>query len=417
VDIGNRGAFEDFLHRRRERMGAGLIERGYLCETPPGGDAAVELVGRVDRRPQSDPVDASPGWTPVRGGARSVIAPRRADNATRQESADVGRETRQRLYPPEREELVGREEDLAPLVAAIDLEHFPIQLYGGPGTGKSALLAELVAPRASTSFWIDLRTSGLDTATAVTRLLARALSLRRSAGERSGTLGRDLRETLAEQPDHLVILDNVEPAAHTALVAGLLSVTGRLVICAREAFAIPGHREALHHRLDRLREGQGERLWVRAGGPPGDPGVLRAICHECLADHPYAIALSAAAARSLRERNGTHDWTELEERLWVCQLRARGVDGDHHELRTAFHYSLSTLPELARRLLAELTVCAPSGVGREWLTAQTSVAGDDVEHALRELVGRRLVRARQDDRYTWHPMLLEHAGLLHQGTG
>jgi tetratricopeptide (TPR) repeat protein len=417
VAIGDRQAFEDFLHRRPERMRAHLIEHRFRCvaalagdtaETPIRGEPPIELAGRVD-----DPQRGAHGAL-VRSGTDRVIAPRRADNATRQESEDVRRETRERLHPPDPEELVGRDIDLATLNEAIDLEHFPVQLHGGPGMGKSAVLARLVAGRGVPSYWIDLRTPGLSTATAVTRLIARALSVRGPAGDGSDTLDRDLRTTLAQQPDHLVVLDNVEPsAAHAELVGELQAVTRRLVVCGREQLSLPGHARPLP--LHRLKEGQAERLWLHAGGPPAQGEVLRAICHDCLADHPYAIVLSAAAARSVHRSAGVHEWSELARRLWGCHRQALSLFGsDHPELRAAFQYSFGTLPDGARRVLAELVACAPSGVGSEWLRVQTSTADDGFERALQELLARRLIREHRS-RYTWHPMLVEQAGLVPEG--
>ncbi|MEA2618458.1 MAG: hypothetical protein QOE72_4241, partial [Chloroflexota bacterium] len=414
VAIGDRQAFEDVLHRRPQRIRERLAENGFRCAAaledhvpvrPAGGEPPFELVGRVgDPRGGAHPA-------PVRSGTESVVAPRRADNATRQESEDVRRETRERLHPPDPEELVGRDSVLATLGEEIDLEHFPVQLHGGPGMGKSAVLARLVASRGVPSYWIDLRTPGLGTAAAVMRLLARALSVRRPAGDRFDTLDRDLRSTLAEQPDHLVVLDNVEPSAtHAGLVGELQGVTRRLVVCGREQLGMSGHARPL--RLDRIMEGMSERLWRRAGGPPGDDGMLRAICHDCLAGHPNAVVLTAAAARSLHRGSGAHDWFDLERRLWECHHRAGTLfGGDHPELRAAYQCSLDTLPDQARRVLDELVVCAPSGVGSEWLRMQTSTADDGFDRALGELLSRQLIRQHRGNRYTWHPMLVEHAGL------
>jgi tetratricopeptide (TPR) repeat protein len=421
VAIGDRQAFEDVLHRRPQRIRKRLAEHGFRCvaaslavetpDTPAAAEPPLELVGRAgDRGGGEQPA-------PVRSGTESVIAPRRADNATRQESEDVRRETRERLHPPDPEELVGRDSVLATLGEEIDLEHFPVQLYGGPGMGKSAVLARLVASRDVTCYWIDLQTPGLGTAAAVTRLLARALSVRRPAGDRSDSLDRDLRSTLAEQPDHLVVLDNVEPsAAHAALVGELQAVTRRLVVCGREQLSLSGH--ARPHRLHRIVEGMSERLWLRAGGPPADDEVLRAICHDCLAGHPYAVVLIAAATRSLHLRSGAYDWFDLERRLWECHHQARTLfGGDHPELRAAYQCSLDTLPDRARRVLDDLVVCAPSGVGSEWLRMQTSTADDAFDRAVGELLSRRLIREHRGDRYTWHPMLVEHAGLLPERRG
>lgn len=415
VSIGDRQAFEDFLHQQQQRLRDRLVKDGFRCAAALGdqvpdalatGELPLELAGREDdQRGGAQPA-------PVRSGTESVVAPRRADNATRQEREDVRRETRERLHPPDPEELVGRDRVLATLGEEIDLEHFPVQLHGGPGMGKSAVLARLVASRGVTCYWIDLQTPGLGTAAAVTRLLARALSVRRPAGDRSDSLDRDLRSTLAEQPDHLVVLDNVEPsAAHAALIGELQGVTRRLVVCGREQLSLSGH--ARPHRLHRIVEGMSERLWLRAGGPPGDDEVLRSICHDCLAGHPYAVVLTAAAARSLHRRSGAHDGFDLERRLRECHHQARTLfGGDHPELRAAYQCSLDTLPDPARRVLDDLVVCAPSGVGSEWLRMQTSTADDGFDRAVGELLSRRLIREHRSDRYTWHPMLVEHAGLL-----
>ncbi|MEA2589937.1 MAG: hypothetical protein QOH66_2864, partial [Actinomycetota bacterium] len=142
VAIGERQAFEDFLQLRPQRIRERLVARGFRCVAalgdhvpvrPAGGESQLELVGRAgDRLGGAHPAS-------VRSGTERGIAPRRADNATRQESEDVRRETRERLHPPDPEELVGRDGVLATLGEEIDLEHFPVQLHGGPGMGKSAV--------------------------------------------------------------------------------------------------------------------------------------------------------------------------------------------------------------------------------------------------------------------------------------
>jgi predicted ATPase/class 3 adenylate cyclase len=290
--------------------------------------------------------------------------------------------------------LVGRESELAELVAALSSGTRLLTITGPGGTGKTRLAlqaaAELVGRLRDGVFWVPL--GGLSAPALVTAEVAQTIGAPDDLA--SFLRGREL----------LLLLDNFEHllGAATAVSSLLASSSDvRILVTSRAPLRVSGERE---YRLEPLPVGDASTLFVeraRAAGKELEPdATIEAICRR-LDGLPLAIELAAARMRLL----GPEALLErLDSALPLLTGGARDAPERQRTLRATIEWSYDLLEPPAQRSFARLAVFA----GSFPLGAAEAVCDVDLE-ALTSLVELSLVKPIGEDRFLMLETIREYA--------
>jgi predicted ATPase/class 3 adenylate cyclase len=292
--------------------------------------------------------------------------------------------------------LVGRERELANVLALVRDGARLLTLTGPGGTGKTRLAleaaAELVGEFASGVFLAEL--APLADPDLVAPAIAQTLGVRERTDE-------PLTATLAahvEDKRLLLLLDNFEHVTEAApLLGDLLARAPKLQALAtsRERLQLAGERE---YEVPTLTEEDAVALFrERSPRPLPANGAVAELC--CRLDHlPLALELAAARTKLLSPE-------QLLERLGLKLLAggARDLPERQRTLRATIEWSYDLLSAEEQELFRRLAVFA----GGFSLEAAEHVCKADLD-ALASLVDKSLVRA-EEERFTMLETIREFA--------
>ena len=290
--------------------------------------------------------------------------------------------------------LLGRERELAELVALLRGDTRLVTVTGPGGIGKTRLAlqaaAELVGTPADGVFWVPL--GGLAEPGLVVAEIAQVVG---AQDDLTGFLrGRDL----------LLIVDNFEhlmPAA--AALHELLSVSDRLrlLVTSRGPLHVSGEHL---YRLEPLDAADAAELFVArataAGGSTGTPELVDAICAR-LDRLPLAIELAAARTGLL---GGEALLERLEHTLPLLTSGARDAPERQRALRATIAWSHDLLDPSLQDVFARAGVFA----GSFSLDAATRVCDAELDD-LQLLVDASLVKTIGDGRLLLLDTIREYA--------
>ncbi len=302
--------------------------------------------------------------------------------------------------------LLGRERELAEVLALLTNGSREVTVTGPGGTGKTRfalqVAAELVGSFRNGVFWVPL--AAVADPDLVEPEIAQALGARDSLG---GFLqGKDI----------LLLLDNFEHLLDAAPAVGeLLSRAGglRVLATSRSPLRLTGERE---YPLDPLPPSDSAALFVeraRAVGRELPPdGTVDAICRR-LDGLPLAIELAAARTKLLTPETLLE---RLDLALPLLTGGARDAPERQRTLRGTISWSYDLLDEPSRRLFARLSVFA----GGFQLAAAEEICDANLE-TLTALVDASLLKAVGDDRFllldTIREFAAERLGEAGEATG
>ncbi|MEV4508154.1 BTAD domain-containing putative transcriptional regulator [Dactylosporangium sp. NPDC049525] len=259
--------------------------------------------------------------------------------------------------------LVGREQDVAAVLAALDAAPLVTVVAAG-GAGKTRLAAEVARRVAAAGRAVHVvELAGLRTSAEVLpAVLAVVLAAVGAADPGAGraewrALGLQERLRLAVQELRgLVVLDNCEHVLEGAAgaVAELLDAPELAVLAtSRAPLSLPGE---VVHRLGTLPDAAALDLLdarVRAGGAtPGDPGPTLELCHR-LDNLPLALELAAARLRHMPIGDVL---AGLADRFGLLDDALRGLPDRHASLWAMVDWSRELLGTGDRELLERLAV-------------------------------------------------------------
>ena len=288
---------------------------------------------------------------------------------------------------------LGRERELADVLAVLRSDARVLTLTGLGGTGKTRLALQAAAEQVEHSphgvWWVPLQM--LRDARMVVPTIASALGL-----------GGDIADELAGK-HLLLLLDNVEHVLDAVPdLAELLQVAPGVTILAtsreplglagEHVFAVPGldERQAVALFTERARA-------VVAGFEAND--VVAEIC-ERLDRVPLAIELAAARVSSLPPEALLR---RLEKRLPLLTSGRRDAPERQRTLRATIDWSYDLLDETERTLFARVAVFA----GGCTLETAEQVCDADID-TLHSLVSKSLL-SHSDGRYTMLETIREYA--------
>jgi predicted ATPase len=283
---------------------------------------------------------------------------------------------------------IGREGELAEVLAKFEHGARLVTLTGTGGSGKTRLALEVAAtlvPRHRDGvFWVGL--AALRDPNLVLSSVAQVLGARNGVSTQIGD--REL----------LLLLDNFEQVIDAApdISALLVSCPNlALLVTSRELLRVDGEVE---FGVPPLAAAEAVALFcTRAQTEPS--GAIRELCARL--DHlPLAVELAAARTKAL---SPAQILARLSRRL---DLLAAGRDADPRQqtLRATIEWSYDLLSPEERRLFRALSVFA----GGCTLEAAEEVAGADVD-TLQSLVEKSLLRFT-DERYWMLETIREYAG-------
>ena len=290
--------------------------------------------------------------------------------------------------------LVGREHELAELVALLSNGTRLLTVIGTGGTGKTRLAlqvaAELVGTLRDGVFWVPL--AGLSDPELVSSELAQAIGAR---DDLAGFLrGKQL----------LILLDNFEHLLDAAsAVSTVLAGSGglRVLVTSRSPLHVSAERE---FRLDPLPPSDAAALFVeraRAIGRELTPdSTVEAICRR-LDGLPLAVELAAARTKLLAPELLLE---RLDSTLPLLTGGARDAPERQRTLRATIEWSYDLLDATGQELFARLSVFA----GSFPLTAAEEVCSADLD-GLAALVDSSLLKPIGDDRFLMLETIREYA--------
>jgi predicted ATPase/class 3 adenylate cyclase len=301
---------------------------------------------------------------------------------------------RQTQLPPTAWPLLGREREVADLVALMSNGARVVTITGPGGTGKTRLAIdvahELEDRMTDGVFWVPL--AGLRQADLVLPAIAQAVAPTEGLAEH-------LRERQA-----VLALDNFEHVldARRAL-SELLAQAPQLKVLttSRAALRIAGEHV---YPLEPLELKSAVTMFVERAAAAGRhleaDGTVAEICLrlDCL---PLALELAAARARLLEPESMLG---RLERSLAVLTRGSADAPERQQTLRATIEWSHDLLQEEARVLLRRLSVFA----GSFSLEAAEQAAGGDLDE-LEELVDLSLLKARDGGRFLMLETIREFA--------
>ncbi len=290
--------------------------------------------------------------------------------------------------------LVGRERELAELVAMLSNDTRLLTLTGPGGTGKTRLAlqvaAELVGTQADGVFWVPL--VGLSDPELLDSEVAQTIG---APDDLTGFLrGRQL----------LLLLDNFEhlldAAPRVSAVLGACSGV-RVLVTSRAPLRIAGEQE---YRLEPLPDGDAAALFVeraRAVGRDVSPDhTIEAICRR-LDGLPLAVELAAARTKLLAPERLLE---RLDSALPLLTGGARDAPERQRTLRATIEWSYNLLDTYVQELFARLAVFA----GSFGLEGAEEICGADLD-GLALLVDSSLLKPIGDDRFLMLETIAEYA--------
>ena len=285
--------------------------------------------------------------------------------------------------PDDPDGFVGREAELAEIVAALQSEARLVTLRGPGGVGKSRLAREVLRLRAEAGDAVlpaDL--SDCRSADDIRAEIGSALGLPPTAD------ARDVMEALAARVPALVFFDQADGCLDA--LRGLLpefaeSRGATCLITAREALRLANERAV---RLDPMPAGDAAALFRLRAGLSGDPESLAELV-DALDGLPLAIELAAARAAVL---SPSEILARLDQRFRLLSERGSG-----RRLRDTIAWSWEGLEPDERTALAALSIFA----GGFELAAAESVLTPLVDDWVLDLVdvleARSLLQRREED--------------------
>ena len=290
--------------------------------------------------------------------------------------------------------LVGRDDDLAGLVAAID-EHRLVTLVGTAGVGKTRLATEVGRGlTAAGGVWL-VRLDAIDTTADLLQVVAETLHV--TGG------GAALHERLSGSGT-VLLLDNCEhvAASAAALVRGLLDAVPHLRVLATSQLPL-GLEDEHVHPLEPLTQDQSVALFTRRAREMRrqlvlDADTVAAVEELCrsLDGLPLAIELAASRVRSMSVR-------DIARRLDDRFVLLRDPTSQQHERRRAlsgaiaWSYSL-LFPDDQRGLWALSCFAGDASLdATEHVLTALGVPGNAVLDTITRLVDRSLVRVENAD--------------------
>jgi len=283
---------------------------------------------------------------------------------------------------------VGREREVAEVVALLRDGARLVTLTGPGGSGKTRLsieaAAELVADQKAGTFWVELAPIR-DPALAIDEVAT-------TIGAQDGLAGH-----IGER-EMLLVLDNLEQVIEAgAALADLVEACPnlRVLTTSRELLRVRGEVE---YAVRPLAEPDAVELFSARAGLVEADGAVHDLC-RALDEMPLAIELAAARAKVLPPAQILE---RLSQRL---DLFTGGRDADPRQrtLRSTIEWSHDLLDPDEQRLFARLAVFA----GGCTLEAAEHVADADLD-TLQSLVEKSLVR-RTDDRFWMYETIREFA--------
>jgi predicted ATPase/class 3 adenylate cyclase len=280
--------------------------------------------------------------------------------------------------------LIGRERELADLVALLRDGARAVTVIGPGGTGKTRLAlqaaAELVEEFPGGVFWVSL--GGLTDPELVIPTIGNTLDAQGDLAEHIG------------KKKLLLLLDNFEQLleAAPAVAALLTGAPGlKVLVTSRSPLHIAAERE---YPLDPLSDDDAVEFFVARAAAAGrtlqPDDTIREICRR-LDRLPLALELAAARLKVL---DGPSLLRRLDRALPLLTSGAREAPQRQRTLRATIEWSYELLGPEAKALLARLGVFA----GSFSLEAAENVASADLD-ALAELVDASLLKSSGDDRF------------------
>ena len=283
---------------------------------------------------------------------------------------------------------VGRERELADVLASIEQGTRLLTLTGPGGSGKTRLAIEaaaaLVPSYKAGVFWVGL--AGLRESSLVTETIAQTFGAEDGLAERIG------------QREMLLLLDNLEQVIGAApdLSALLQACPNLTLLCtSRELLRIQGEVE---YRVPPLASSEAVALFCERSGLEASAEIVE-LCAR-LDDLPLAVELAAARTKALSPRQILE---RLSSRLDLLKS-GRDVDARQQTLRATIAWSYELLSDEEQRVFRALSVFA----GGCTLEAAEHVAAADLD-ALQSLVERSLLRFT-DERYWMLETIRDFAG-------
>ena len=294
--------------------------------------------------------------------------------------------------------LVGRERELAEVLALLTNGSREVTVTGPGGTGKTRLAlqvaAELVGAFRDGVFWVPLA--------AVTDLELVEPEIAQTLGARDSLAG------FLHGKEMLLLLDNFEHLLGAAPSVGALlaGASGlRVLATSRSPLHLSVERE---YPLDPLTPLDAETLFVQRASAIGrdleQDESIAVICRR-LDGLPLAIELAAARTKLLTPETLLE---RLDHALPILTGGARDAPERQRTLRATIAWSHDLLDEPSRELFARLSVFA----GGIPLDAAEEVCDADIDR-LATLVDASLLKAIGDDRFLLLDTIREYAaGLL-----
>jgi predicted ATPase/class 3 adenylate cyclase len=290
---------------------------------------------------------------------------------------------------------VGRQRELAEIVALLRTEARLLTLAGPGGSGKTRLAieaaAELVPAFRNGVFWVGLAT--LREATLVIDTIARTL------GAKDG-----LAEHISER-ELLLLIDNLEQVIEAAPeLASLLEACPnlRVLVTSRELLRVRGEVE---YAVPPLAESEAVELFCARSRVEPD-AMIAELCRR-LDNLPLALELAAARTSVL---SPAQILERLSQRLDLLK-GGRDAEARQQTLRATIVWSYDLLKEPEKRLFTRLAVFA----GGCTLEAAEQVCGADLD-ILQSLVEKSLLR-HTGERYWMLETIREYASERLQESG
>jgi predicted ATPase len=266
---------------------------------------------------------------------------------------------------------VGRERELAEVIASVERGTRLLTLTGPGGSGKTRLAIEaaatLVPSYKAGVFWVGL--ASLREPSLLTETIAQTLGAK-----------DDLAAHIADR-EMLLLLDNLEQVIEAApALSGLVLACPNLTLCctSRELLRVQGEVE---YSVPPLASSEAVTLFCqRSGLEPSDD--IAELCDR-LDDLPLAVELAAARTKAL---SPAQILERLSDRLDLLR-GGRDAEARQQTLRATIAWSYELLSHEEQRVLRALSVF----VGGCTLDAAEEVAGADLD-TLQSLVEKSLLR-------------------------